>query len=62
MMKRLCGKTFSSKKSILFDNFADFSLAHDGNDIFFSNPAGVCCRWETIILISMYGIYIIIMK
>lgn len=34
----------------------------DGSVIMTGDINPVCFRWETIILISMYGIYIMIMK
>lgn len=55
MTKRFYGKTIIS----VLDNSVS---SNDRLVLLFSNCAALCCRWETIILISMYGVYIIIMK
>lgn len=59
-MKKSCGKTVMELGYQI--SLHDRWLSCDKCGIYGSALVFACFRWETIILISMYGIYIIIMK
>lgn len=61
MMKKSCGKT-AIKTFLYFSSLCCFVVRSVFKMHVVIMNVFMSCRWETIILISMYGIYIIIMK